>query len=152
MNDVKAFWQRYLSTVDKAQTQEYKECFFFGYNEELAASLLELVLSRQKTGTTSSYLAYEYANEELPKAGDLSIVTTWDGVPKCVIETTRVEILPFNEMTFELCSLEGEDENLASWQENHRQAFQLSGAEEGFVFSEEMLVVFEVFSVVYQEN
>ena len=152
MNDVKAFWQRYLSTVDKAQTQECKECFFFGYNEELAASLLELVLYRQKTGTTSSYLAYEYANEELPKAGDLSIVTTWDGVPKCVIETTRVEILPFNEMTFELCSLEGEDENLASWQENHRRAFQLSDAEEGFVFSEEMLVVFEVFSVVYQEN
>lgn len=151
-NEIADFWGRYLKSAKKPAETTYKESFCFGYYEELADELLQLVLAGQKTATTSSYLAYANAGEALPKVGDLSIVTDWSGRPACVIETTRVLTLPFNQMTFDLCRLEGEDENLASWQENHRQAFTHSGPEEGYVFSEEMSVVFEVFRVVYQEG
>lgn len=151
-NEIADFWGRYLKSAEKPAGTTFKESFYFGYYEELANELLRLVLTGQKTATTSSYLAYANAGEALPKVGDLSIVTDWSGRPACVIETTQVLTLPFNQMTFDLCRLEGEDENLASWQENHRQAFTHSGPEEGYVFSEEMSVVFEVFRVVYQEG
>lgn len=150
-NEIADFWGRYLKSSEKPAGTTFKESFYFGYYEELANELLRLVLAGQKTATTSSYLAYANAGEALPKVGDLSIVTDWSGRPACVIETTKVVTLPFNHMTFDLCRLEGEDENLASWQENHRQAFTHSGPEEGYVFTEEMPVVFEVFRVVYRE-
>lgn len=151
-NEIADFWGRYLKSAEKPAETTYKESFYFGYYEELANELLQLVLAGQKTATTSSYLAYANAGEALPKVGDLSIVTDWFGRPACVIENTQVVTLPFNQMTFDLCRLEGEDENLASWQENHLQAFTHSGPEEGYVFSEEMSVMFEVFRVVYQEG
>lgn len=150
-NEIADFWGRYLKSAEKPAETTCKESFYFGYYEELADELLQLVLAGQKTATTSSYLAYANVGEALPKVGDLSIVTDWSGRPACVIENTQVVTLPFNQMTFDLCRLEGEDENLASWQENHRQAFTHSGPEEGYVFSEEMPVVFEVFRVVYRE-
>lgn len=151
-NEIADFWGRYLKSAEKPAGTTFKESFYFGYYAELANELLRLVLTGQKTATTSSHLAYANAGEELPKVGDLSIVKDWSGRPACVIETTQVVTLPFNQMTFDLCRMEGEDDNLASWRENHRQAFTHSGPEEGYVFSEEMPVVFEVFRVVYRET
>lgn len=145
---IEAFWSEYLAAAQKPMDTKYIDCYHFGYNEELAESLLVLVLSGKKTATSSSFLAYK-PGEALPGTGDLSIVTDWQGNPRCVIENTAVTIIPFNEMTYEICSREGEDETLASWQENHRIAFTLGSEEEGYTFTEDMPVVFEEFHVVY---
>lgn len=147
---IEDFWRRYLEYAGKPIGTTYREAFCFGYTEKLARELLQLVLAGQKTATSSSYFAYKNAEEELPQVGDLAIVTDWDGQPFCVIENIRVVIVPFSEMTYDLCRLEGEDESLTSWQENHRRAFIHSGPEEGYEFSEDMPVVFEVFQVVYR--
>ena len=54
----------------------------------------------------------------IPKAGDLSVVTRWDGQPVCVIETTRVEIHPSDEGDADSAATEGEgDGSLAYWRE-----------------------------------
>ncbi|MPM92276.1 hypothetical protein SDC9_139411 [bioreactor metagenome] len=86
----------------------------------------------------------------MPKRGSLSIVTDWDGNPRCVIETTAVTILPFREFTFEICSREGEDDSLESWQRAHTRFFTEDGKALGYEFSEDMPVVFEDFEVVYR--
>ena len=88
----------------------------------------------------------------MPKVGDYSIVTDWDGNPKCVIQTTTVQTIPYSEMTFDVCKREGEDENLESWRKGHQKFFTEEGKEMGYEFSEDMLIVFEDFQVVYQEN
>lgn len=86
----------------------------------------------------------------MPKAGDYSIVTDWDGNPRCVIQTKKVTVLPFKEITYELCKKEGEDDNLESWQRNHRAFFTAEGKEElHYEFTEDLMVVFEEFDVVY---
>lgn len=51
----------------------------------------------------------------MQEKGSYSIVTDWEGVPKCVIETTNVRILPFKDITYDICKLEGEDDSLESW-------------------------------------
>lgn len=146
---IEAFWNQYLAQAGKPMETKYIDCFYFGYNEELADSLLELVLSGRKTATSSSYPAYEVAGDRLPEAGDLSIITNWQGEPVCVIENTAVTVIPFNEMTYEICRREGEDETLESWKNNHRIAFTMGSKDEGYTFTEDMPVVFEDFRVVY---
>ena len=71
-------------------------------------------------------------------------------VPKCVIETTNVRILPFKDITYDICRLEGEDDSLESWRKGHISFFKEEGKKSGYEFSEEMPVVFEEFEVVYQ--
>ena len=86
----------------------------------------------------------------MPEKGSYSIVTDWEGVPKCVIETTNVRILPFKDVTYDICKLEGEDDSLESWRKGHISFFKEEGKKSGYEFSEEMPVVFEEFEVVYQ--
>ncbi len=120
----------------------------FDNNEKAANELLQLVLQGKKTATSSSYLVYEKENMPIPKVGDKSIVTYFDGREGCVIETTNVRLIPYNEMTYDIIKLEGEDDNLESWQQTHERFFKEDGLMSGYEFSEDMLVVFEEFKVI----
>jgi uncharacterized protein YhfF len=142
------FWQEFLEKTGRPPETTYFESFHFTNDERLANELLALVLSGKKRATSSSLLCY--AEGEEPKPGNLSIVTDWDGKPHCVIETKAVQIIPFCEMTYEICSREGEDECLETWQEGHRHFFLLDCEEMGYKFTEDMPVVFEDFEVVYR--
>lgn len=146
---VAQFWQEFLAATGKPSDTPYFECFHFGHTEQLANALLALVLSGKKRATASSLYAFEGDADAAPRVGDYSIVTDWTGMPHCVIETTAVTILPFCEVTFDLCKREGEDDNLESWQDGHRRFFTADGAAVGYAFSEDMPVVFEDFTVVY---
>ena len=149
---VAAFWESFLRETDRPETTKYIEVFHFELTRDLANELLRLVLIGQKKATASSLWSYELEGEHIPKVGDLSIVTNWDGIPKCVIKTTAVNILPFSDMTYDICKREGEDDSLESWQDGHTRFFKEEGKEVGYDFSPDMPVVFEDFEVVYQTN
>lgn len=146
---VNDFWNRFLLETGKDTNTQYIECFHFELTKELANSLLAMVLSGQKQATASSLYAFEMRGERLPQTGDYSIVTDWEGNPRCVIETTAVTLLPFKEMTYELCKREGEDDTLESWRDGHSRFFTEEGKQLGYHFSEDMPVVFEDFKVVF---
>jgi uncharacterized protein YhfF len=143
------FWNEFLISQNKDSKTAYLECFHFELTEKSANGLLALVLSGKKRATASSKTAYEIKGERLPQVGDYSIVTDFAGKPHCVIETTAVTVLPFNEMTFDICKREGEDDNLESWQRGHRNFFTKEGKMLGYEFTETMPVVFEDFEVVF---
>ena len=145
-----AFWAEFLEKTNRDANTRYLECFHFDLNERSANELLALVLAGKKRATASSLYAFEAEGCELPTIGSLSIVTDWDGNPRCVIETTAITILPFREITFAICSREGEDDSLESWQRGHRRFFTEDGKALGYEFSEDMPVIFEDFAVVYQ--
>ena len=142
------FWQNFLQETGRSAETRYLECFHFDNYEHSAIALLALVLSGKKRATASSL--YAFAPGETPKPGNLSIVTDWDGNPRCVIETKAVQVIPFREMTFTICSREGEDECLEPWQAGHRRFFTQDSEEMGYAFTEDMPVIFEDFEVVYQ--
>lgn len=64
------------------------EHWHFELTESACNQLLDLVLAGKKRATSSSPLSYRMEGEEIPKAGDLSVITDWDGVPRCVVMTT----------------------------------------------------------------
>lgn len=108
------FCHNFLTVTNQDLDTPYIESFHFELTEKLANELLALVMSGKKQATASSLLAYTKENARIPKIGDYSIVTDWHGTPHCVIETTAVTILPFKEITYEICKREGEDDNLKS--------------------------------------
>ena len=143
------FWQKFLAFANLPSDTAYYDCFYFGHTEELAAELSELVLTGKKKATASSLPAIEFENGKIPQVGDYNIVTDFKGEPQCIIRTTDVTIMPFNELTYDIVKREGEDDSLESWQEGHRRAFEADGREAGFKFTETMPVVFEDFEVVF---
>jgi hypothetical protein len=77
----------------------------------MADRLVELVLDGTKTATSS--LAWEY-DGPAPAVGDLAIVVDGDGRPWCIIETTEVYALAFDEVDEAMAHEEGEgDRSLA---------------------------------------
>lgn len=143
------FWSAFLIETGKDTSTQYIESFHFELTEKLANELLSLVLSGQKRATSSSLYAFEIGGDRLPQTGDYSIVTDWEGNPRCVIETTAVSILPFKSITFDICKREGEDDNLKSWRDGHIRFFEEDGKQLGYTFTEDMPVVFEDFKVVF---
>jgi uncharacterized protein YhfF/ribosomal protein S18 acetylase RimI-like enzyme len=145
----KQLWDVFLEKNPQVRGEKYG-AWHFALTEELANELLELVLAGKKRATADTLYNYENDMESIPKAGDYSVLTDWSGDAKCVIRTTRVTVLPFKDMTFELAGLEGEDENLESWREGHTRYFRAACAVIGRSFDEDMPVVFEEFALLYQ--
>ena len=147
---IESFWSEFLEKKNLDKHTKYVEAFHFELNEKLANELLQLVLNGQKKATASSLLGYEIEQTILPKIGDYSMITDWEGNPKCVIETINVVVIPYKDITFDICKREGEDDTLESWRQGHERFFREEGKELGYEFSEDMPVVFEDFKVVYQ--
>lgn len=124
------------------------EKWHFELNEGDCNYLLGLVLEGRKRATASSLWGYEIEGDKLPEAGAMSVITWWDGTPGCVVRTTNVRIIPYKDITFDIAKLEGEDDDLDSWRRSHEYFFREEGRELGYVFSEDMPVIFEEFEVV----
>ena len=151
MNEtLKSYWEGFLTETNLDKNTKCFEAFYFGYNEHTATELLKLVLEGTKTATTSCVYQYDLTNSPYPQVGNFSIVTDYFGNPKCIIETKNVLKIKFNEVTYDICKREGEDDTLESWQENHIKFFTEVGKDLGFEFAFDMYVLFEDFEVVYK--
>lgn len=144
------FWNRFSAAEGEVDPARFYEAFHFCDSEELADSLAELVLAGTKRATAGLFRAHEHGGKPAPKPGDLSVVTNWAGCPLCVIETVRVDVVPFKDVTSDFAATEGEgDGSLEYWRAEHTRSFSRECARIGQVFSEDMLVACERFRVVF---
>jgi len=89
-------------------------------------------------------------NEPLPKENELRVILDSKENAICIIETTKVEVIPFKEVSKDHAYKEGEgDRTLAYWQKLHENLFSKWLHEVGLHFSQDSLVVLEEFRVVY---
>lgn len=147
---VKAFWSTFLAETGRARDTALYDVFHFDDNEESADALVALVLEGRKRATASLLWHYEARGKRLPRPGDLSIVTDWRGAPRCVIETTAVEVRGFDEVDAGFAAAEGEgDLSLAYWRDVHWAFFGRLCAALGREGSPDMPVVCERFRVVF---
>ena len=146
-----AFWNDFLKNSSENAIKNYYETFHFCDNEADANELFKLVLEGKKQATASLYWEYEVENEKLPEVGNLSIVTDWNGEPKCIIETTNVNIYPFDEVNAEFAAKEGEgDCSLEYWRRVHWDCFGRYCKHLRKEPSVKMPVVCEQFKVIYR--
>lgn len=150
---VEEMWLSYLKTLDenKETTKKSYTAWHFCNDEKSANELAELVLQGTKRGTASLNYWYKEGKEKLPKTGEYSIIINWQGIAKCIIKTTKIEIIPFKDVTEKFASIEGEgDKSLDYWRNVHRIYFEDELKEIGKEFNEDMEIVCEEFEVVYK--
>jgi len=124
--------------------------YCFCDNQKDADECAELVLSGDKRATASSMWWYKNTNEKLPEVGDINIVTNWEGQAQCVIQVSKIEMLPFNEITKEFAEIEGEgDKSLTYWKKVHWDFFTREMQHVNESPNEDMLIVCEYFDVIY---
>ncbi|WP_165005960.1 MULTISPECIES: ASCH domain-containing protein [unclassified Enterococcus] len=125
--------------------------FSFGNTEEMADELSRLVAEGIKTGTSSMLDEYEFAHESIPAKNKLEIVLDGKNQPVCIIRNVAVDILPFNQITERQAFKEGEgDRSLSYWREVHEAYFSECCEKRGIEFTEDKLIVYEEFEVVYK--
>jgi uncharacterized protein YhfF len=152
-NSVKIMWKMYLERIGENpdNTGLKYTSWHFCDNREDADELVQLAKIGTKRATASLFMLYEFEGERVPEAGDISILTDWDGNAQCVIKNERVSILPFKDITEDHAAIEGEgDKSLEYWRRAHRGIFEMDAESAGEVFNEDMLVVFEEFEVVFK--
>jgi len=150
---VNQMWNSYLLSIgcDSGSADKKYTSWYFSNVEQNANDLARLVKQGTKRATTSLYYWYQVEEEPVPKVGDLSIVTDWQGVAQCIVETKKVTIIPFIDVTEDFVKAEGEgDKSLAYWRAVHLEFFTRELEEQGKEFRDDMPVVCEEFEVVYQ--
>ena len=87
-----------------------------------ADELLSLVIAGTKTGTAMSLWECEMTGEAIPPLGDYSIILDGSGRPAAIIQTTRIDTVPFGDVDADHAHAEGEDDRtLATWRNIHEQ-------------------------------
>ncbi len=149
-NSVKALWNSFLEMNPNNTTKEVPISFYFCDNKEDANECAELVVKGIKRATATSLWWFEKNNEQLPKIGDQYIVTDWSGNAKAIIETTKIEQIPFNKITAKFAKIEGEgDKSLEYWKRVHKDYYTREMQPFNEEFDENMIIVCEQFKTIY---
>lgn len=144
-------WGDYLDQHLEDVFHEAPRTKHFCDNAEDAKACLKLILSGTKKATSHSLLVMQLKNDILPKIGDFTVITDWDGKAKCIIKTTKVEFKPFFSITGDYAALEGDgDKSLDHWKEVHWDYYTRELEPYGREPRESMIVVFETFEKVFQ--
>jgi uncharacterized protein YhfF/uncharacterized cupin superfamily protein len=121
----------------------------FGDSAAMAHELADLVVAGTKRATASLVWGLDHDRLPLPAAGDRSIVVEWNGTPRCLIETTRVDVIAFCDVDASFAAEEGEgDGSLAYWRREHAAFFDRECAAIGRTPTETMPIACERFRLV----
>ena len=137
-------WAAYRA-VNPDAGEDYEAWSYGGDPDQLA----ELTRTGIKTATSSAAVWYSLENEPIPQAGEYSVILDSQNQAVCVIRTTRVYTVPFDQVSAGHAYREGEgDRSLACWRKIHEDFFRNELAEAGLDFTPDMPVVCEEFEVV----
>lgn len=148
-------WDAYLASasLDAPAAGATFSAWQFGYGVDQGDRLVACVLDGPKRATTGALWAYEAEGEAIPVPGDHSVILDGHGVARCVIRTSRVDILPFDEVDAAFAYDEGEgDRSLEYWRDVHWTYFVRELAGLGREATRDMPVVCERFEVVYRSS
>ena len=124
------------------------EAWCYGGNPD---GLAELVRSGKKTATASAFACYEAEGEPLPRAGEYSVILDSRDEAVCIIRTTKVSVMPFDQVSEKHAFLEGEgDRTLDYWKSVHQDFFTEELQSAGMTFSPAAELVCEDFEVIYE--
>ena len=138
-------WNKYKQT--NPSIGDEIDAWAFGVESDILA---DLVLKGEKTATASAYDLYVLEDEPLPQEGTFDIILDSQNQAVCIVETTRVSVQPFHQVSAQHAFKEGEgDKSLAYWRQVHEDCFAEWLREAGLTFTPESKVVLEEFRKVY---
>lgn len=143
----KELWEMFRAEYN-IKTEEH-QVWQFGFD---ADELLDLVVKEKKTATSSADILYALGNETLPVEGLYNVILNAKEEAICIVQTTKVDIIPFNRVSEKHACKEGEgDGSLEHWRESHKNFFSEELLRIGEQFDENMKIVCEEFCLVYRK-
>ena len=76
----------------------YNVCF---YDSNGTDEILGNILCSKKRANTGLFNLFEAQMQLLPRTGDYTVVLDSDMQPRCITRTTKVEVVPFEDVTAE---------------------------------------------------
>lgn len=143
-------WREFCLAHPGVSVSEPYQTWHFGNNEELAENLCSLVLQGRKTATSALVWEAEADPETAPVPDGYSVVTNFHGDARCVIRTTGIRTVPFDEVDADFAFDEGEgDQSLDYWRQVHWDYFFARCLELGKTPDLKMPVICERFTLLY---
>ena len=144
----KECWENFIKKSGLDGQAKYAGSFGFEARGFAGTERLAALLAGKKTAAFFSYATFAVDNEELPVSGEYYIVLDANNEALCVIKTTAVQILPYNQVAWDMAAREGEDSSWEEWRARTREALEDEGAVVGFEFSPDMKLVYVEFALV----
>lgn len=144
----KECWEKFIKESGLDGQAKYAGSFGFEARGFAGTERLAALLAGKKTAAFFSFATFAIDNEELPVSDEYYIVLGANKEAACVIKTTAVQILPYNQVAWEMAAREGEDSTLEEWRERARENLEEEGAVVGFEFSPDIKLVYVEFEVV----
>ncbi|MEZ5486388.1 MAG: ASCH domain-containing protein [Steroidobacteraceae bacterium] len=120
-----------------------------GVTPESTQNMYSLILSGEKTITTTSPWLYDSDPSQRPVVGGYSVLLDADGAAAAVLRTTEVKELPFDQVTAADSRYEGKPiRPLKAWRELHVRFFNRELQPHGRSWAADMPVTLERFEVV----
>jgi uncharacterized protein YhfF len=111
--------------------------------DEGAAAILDEI----KTATSSAH--WDYPDGRIPFAGALSVLLDGRDRPRAIVETKRIEIMPFGSVDEDFARAYGEGDRTLDWWRSELGAwYRASAARHGAVFSDDTPIICEWIAVV----
>ena len=147
---IEGFWREFCSVSVEMPIDTPYQFWYFSNSREAALELVDLVIAGTKRATASLVEVNRHMPDVTPYVGGYSIVTDFDGNPKCVVRTDEIRDIPFRDVDEKFAFDEGEgDRTLEFWREVHHSYFTREAAEFGVPFNDDSLICCERFSLLY---
>ena len=141
-------WSAFCKKQGMDVNTKYEAWAFGGAPDNLAA----LVMLGVKTATASAYDLYaiDPDDEPMPQVGDFSVILNGKDEAVCVIQTTKLTVVPFKDVDATQAYKEGEgDRSLTYWRKVHDDFFRKEYSEYNVEFNEDSNVLCEEFECLY---
>ena len=152
-SSVETLWNDFITHHPHNRIKEIPASFYFCDNKKDADECAELVVKGIKKATATSLWWFKKNNEPLPEIGNQYVVKDWEGNAKAIIEVTKVEKVPCNQVSAEFAQAEGEgDKSLRYWKEVHEAYYTREMKPYGEEFNENMIIICEHFKTIFTKK
>jgi uncharacterized protein YhfF len=150
MNNASArnMWGDYLDTHLQYAFVHEPRVMHFGDNEASCQLQLKQVLAGEKRAISHALLSLQFRKEPLPKIGDFTVLTDWNGKAHCIVRTVAVRLKPYFSIRSSYVKLDGVG-SLDDWKKMHWERYARELGPYGRVPRDSMIVVCEVFEKVF---
>ena len=144
---IKKYFEKYVND-DNPVLYDY---FSFEGDKKTSDYYLSLILEEKKKVMITPLYAYTEEENDMPILNSYSVIMDWEGYPRCIIKTTKVSIIPFNNITKEIVDLEGENTTLEEWKASNEKYYKEDAIEYGYSFSSDMELCVEEFVIIHKD-
>ena len=150
LDAVEQFWGRFLDANPHIDRTTPYQAWYFSDHSEAARELAELVMIGRKTATASLKALNEIEPAKAPVEDGYSVVTSFEGEPLCVVQTTEIRHIPFDEVDAQFAADEGEgDQSHEYWRQVHWDYFSREAPQYGLEFNERSIICCERFRLLF---